>query len=127
MAESHGDGGAPLISVITPAFNEEANLEEFYRQTAVCLDAAGLTWEIIMVDDGSSDATQDVIDRLNQRDARVRGVSFARNFGNQVAVSAGLAIALFFGCKAVTVGAAKLTKKIALWVKSLFMRKENEK
>ena len=42
-------------------------------------------------------------------------------------VLAGLAIFLFFGCKAVTVGAAKLTKKIALWIKSLFMRKENEK
>ncbi len=93
MAESHGDGGAPLVSVVTPAFNEEANLEEFYRQVAVCLDAAGLTWEIIMVDDGSRDATENVIDRLNQRDARVRGVSFARNFGNQVAVSAGLAMA----------------------------------
>jgi len=43
------------------------------------------------------------------------------------AVLAGLAILLFFGCKAVTVGAAKLTKKIALWIKSLFLRKENTK
>ena len=43
------------------------------------------------------------------------------------AVVAGLAILLFFGCKAVTVGAAKLTKKIALWIKSLFLRKENTK
>ena len=42
-------------------------------------------------------------------------------------VLAGLSIFLFFGCKAVTVGAAKLTKRIALWIKSLFMRKENEK
>ena len=92
MAESH-DEGAPLLSVVTPAFNEEANLEEFYRQTAACLDAAGLAWEIVMVDDGSADATQEVIDRLHRWDARVRGVSFARNFGNQVAVSAGLAMA----------------------------------
>ncbi|MBO7725560.1 MAG: glycosyltransferase family 2 protein [Thermoguttaceae bacterium] len=92
MTESH-DRDAPLLSVITPAFNEEANLEEFYRQTADCLDTAGLTWEIVMVDDGSRDATHEVIDRLHRRDARVRGVSFARNFGNQVAVSAGLAMA----------------------------------
>ena len=42
-------------------------------------------------------------------------------------VLAGLTIFLFFGCKALTVGAAKLTKRIALWIKSLFMRKENEK
>ncbi len=93
MAVTQNNGSAPLLSIITPAFNEEANLEEFYRQTSLCLDAAGLTWEIIMVDDGSRDATAEVIGRLHQRDPRVRGVSFARNFGNQAAVSAGLAMA----------------------------------
>ena len=81
------------ISIITPAFNEEANLEEFYRQTSEQLKNADFDWEIIMVDDGSSDKTPEVIEQLHQKDMRVKGVSFARNFGNQVAVSAGLAAA----------------------------------
>lgn len=91
MSDTQNDGTVPLLSIVTPAFNEEANLEEFYRRAAACLDAAKLTWEIIMVDDGSSDDTANVIERLHQKDPRVRGVSFARNFGNQHAVSAGLA------------------------------------
>lgn len=93
MDDTHVGDAAPLLSLVTPAFNEEASLEEFYRQAAACLDAAGYSWEIIMVDDGSSDATSAVIEKIHQRDRRVRGVSFARNFGNQIAVSAGLAAA----------------------------------
>lgn len=82
-----------LISIITPAYNEEANLEEFHRQVAETLDRTGIVWEILMIDDGSADKTSEVIDRLHQLDPRVKGISFARNFGNQIAVSAGLAAA----------------------------------
>ena len=80
----------PKISVIVPCFNEQDVLPKLFER----LGAVAATWntdyEIICVDDGSSDRTWEILMAQNQKDSRWRGLAFARNFGHQVAVSAGL-------------------------------------
>ena len=79
---------APELTVVLPALNEAANLPVVFDRLAGVL--AGLAWEVIVVDDGSSDATLDTAKRLSAHDSRVRYVSFTRNFGHQQALRAGL-------------------------------------
>jgi len=78
------------ISVIVPCFNEEAVLPALFQR----LGAVAATWhadyEILCVDDGSRDRTWEILQAQNAKDPRWRGLSFARNFGHQTAVSAGL-------------------------------------
>ena len=81
---------APLISVIAPIFNELENLPELYPRLRDVLDQSGETWELILVDDGSTDGSTEVIRKLAKNDERVRQVIFARNFGHQIAVTAGM-------------------------------------
>jgi len=80
----------PKISIIVPCFNEEAVLPRLFER----LGAVAATWqadyEILCVDDGSRDRTWEILQAQNQNDPRWRGLSFARNFGHQTAVSAGL-------------------------------------
>jgi len=78
------------ISVVAPIFNEENNIPELYRRVKETLDSTGEPWELLMVDDGSTDHSSELICQLAHQDARVRPVIFARNFGHQIAVSAGL-------------------------------------
>ncbi len=79
-----------MISLVLPCYNENAVLELTYNT----LVSASKTWgdaiEIILVDDGSSDNTWELIEGLTRRDMRVRGVRLSRNFGHQAAVGAGL-------------------------------------
>jgi dolichol-phosphate mannosyltransferase len=84
----------PIISVVVPVYNEEEVLEEFFRRTSQVMDQMGAEWELIFVDDGSSDRSSKVIQELNEQDSRVKGISFSRNFGFQEAVTAGLTYAL---------------------------------
>ncbi len=77
-----------LLSVVAPVFNEEAIVEEFYSR--VCGALEGLPFEIVMVDDGSSDRTPIVLDQLAAGDPRLRVVYLSRNFGHQTALTAGL-------------------------------------
>jgi glycosyltransferase involved in cell wall biosynthesis len=77
-------------SIIAPIFNESENIPELYRRVKEVLDTTGETWELIMVDDGSVDGSTDIIRDLRDQDPRVRPVVFARNFGHQIAVTAGL-------------------------------------
>src|SRR6218665_1444303 len=82
------------LSVVAPCYNEEAVLTEFYaRMSKACRAVAGENHEIILVDDGSSDATWSVIEKLADQDSRVVGVQLFRNHGHQLAVTAGLSIA----------------------------------
>jgi dolichol-phosphate mannosyltransferase len=80
----------PEISVVIPVFNEEINIERMYERLLVALSdhVAGL--EIVYVDDGSSDTTWEKVVELANRDGRVRGLRFARNFGHQAALTAGV-------------------------------------
>jgi len=80
----------PEISVIAPVFNEVQSLPEFYRRVRQVLDGLGVRWELLLVDDGSTDGSTDLIRQLAREDARVRALIFARNFGHQLAVTAGL-------------------------------------
>jgi len=80
----------PTLSLVVPVFNEVDTLPEFYRRTTAALQGCAETYEIIFVDDGSSDGSLDALRRLADVDAHVRVVSFSRNFGHQTAVTAGL-------------------------------------
>ena len=80
----------PTFSIIAPIYNELTNIPELYRRVKETLDATGEAWELVMVDDGSSDGSMEKICELAQQDGRVRPVIFARNFGHQIAVTAGL-------------------------------------
>jgi polyisoprenyl-phosphate glycosyltransferase len=80
----------PTFSIIAPIFNESGNLSELYRRVAEVMDRSGDPWELVLVDDGSVDGSTDMIRALAEKDERVRPVIFARNFGHQIAVTAGL-------------------------------------
>lgn len=80
----------PTISVIAPVHNEEDVLEELYRRIKEVLDPLDEAWELVLVNDGSRDRSAELIEQLHRRDSRVRGISLARNFGFQIAVTAGL-------------------------------------
>lgn len=76
-------------SIIAPIFNEIDSLSELYRRVKEVMDAHGEPWEFILVDDGSTDGSTDKIRDLAQQDKTIRPVIFARNFGHQVAITAG--------------------------------------
>jgi polyisoprenyl-phosphate glycosyltransferase len=79
------------LSVVSPAHNEAANLENLIQQLTEVLDRLDLEWEIVLVDDGSADETWRLCEEAARRDPRVRGLRLSRNFGHQVALTAGLA------------------------------------
>ena len=76
-------------SIIAPIYNEIENLPELYRRVKEVMDSSGERWELILVDDGSTDGSTERIRELAQKDKTVRPVIFARNFGHQVAITAG--------------------------------------
>lgn len=77
-------------SIIAPIYNEFDNLPELYRRVSEVMNSSGEAWEFILVDDGSSDGSTDYIRALAAQDEKIRPVIFARNFGHQIAVTAGL-------------------------------------
>lgn len=81
---------APVISVIAPVYNEQDLLGAFCREMARVLDEIGEPWEIILVNDGSRDGTLDIMRAEHARDPRIKGLSFSKNFGGQIAITAGL-------------------------------------
>ena len=82
--------GPRLLSVVVPAYNEEEGLEEFERRTRVALTALNQAYEIVFVNDGSTDATLLLIFRLRQTNANITIVNLSRNFGKEIALTAGL-------------------------------------
>jgi len=87
-------GVLPVVSVVVPAFNEAENIPLLYRRIAEVLQKmVSQRWELILVDDGSRDATWSVIGGLAADDPKVRGVRLSRNFGHQYALLAGLEMA----------------------------------
>jgi undecaprenyl-phosphate 4-deoxy-4-formamido-L-arabinose transferase len=88
---SQADLPAPDVSVVVTVYNEAASLEELYRRAVAVLDPGPRTFELIFVDDGSTDGTFAALERLHAGDPRVRAVRFKRNFGQHPAMHAGLA------------------------------------
>src|SRR5512143_3395165 len=76
-------------SIVAPIYNELDNIPELYRRVKEVLDSTGETWELVLVDDGSTDGSTDAICELAKKDKHVRPVIFARNFGHQIAITAG--------------------------------------
>jgi polyisoprenyl-phosphate glycosyltransferase len=81
---------SPVISIVAPIFNESANIPELYRRITEVMGEIVESWELILIDDGSTDSSVDLIVKLAKKDSRVQPVIFARNFGHQIAVTAGL-------------------------------------
>nr|BCX01500.1 MAG: glycosyl transferase [Bacteroidota bacterium] len=81
---------APTLSIVIPIYNEAGLLEELWDRLRVALDPLGLHWEVIFIDDGSRDETWSVLERLARADSRIRALGLSRNFGHQIAISAGL-------------------------------------
>ncbi len=80
----------PTFSIIAPIYNEECCLDELHRRISEVMDQTHEPWELVLVNDGSQDSSPEIIRRLAVSDKRVRPVMFARNFGHQIAVTAGL-------------------------------------
>lgn len=81
------------LSVVIPAYNEEASLDECHRRLSQVLAGLGLDYELVFVNDGSQDGTLAVLDRLRDLDAHVSVVDLSRNFGKEIALTAGLDVA----------------------------------
>jgi polyisoprenyl-phosphate glycosyltransferase len=82
---------APMISAIVPCLDEEEGLEAFRERVVPVLESEfGERWEILFVDDGSTDRTAAVIKQMHDADPRIRAVRLTRNFGSHVAIAAGL-------------------------------------
>jgi dolichol-phosphate mannosyltransferase len=79
-----------MIGVVVPVLNEREGLAPLYQRLAAAAAAWGEPWELLFVDDGSTDGTFEEIERLHGLDPRVKRISFSRNFGHQTAVTAGM-------------------------------------
>jgi dolichol-phosphate mannosyltransferase len=81
---------SPIFTIIAPIYNELENLPILYDRIKEVMDKSGQSWELILVDDGSTDGSTNLIREIAKNDGRIRPVIFARNFGHQIAVTAGL-------------------------------------
>ena len=86
-AEVKGD---PVLSVVVPMYNEDENIGPFYERVKLALDGIGDTWELVCINDGSSDNTLANLILLHSADPRVKVINLSRNFGKEVALTAGL-------------------------------------
>jgi len=80
------------FSVAVPVYNEIESLQELYDRVKAVLDDLGEPWELLLIDDGSTDGSSEWIEAVSKEDPRVKPVIFARNFGHQIAVTAGMDI-----------------------------------
>ncbi|MBS1392874.1 MAG: glycosyltransferase family 2 protein [Christensenellales bacterium] len=79
-----------LLSLVVPAFNEEEAMEQSFERTCRAMSSIGYPFEIIYIDDGSRDRTWEIISRLAREHEEVKALRFSRNFGHQLAVTAGM-------------------------------------
>ena len=80
----------PKYSLVIPIYNEEENLAELYRRISAVMDRMDGPVELILINDGSRDRSLELLRKLHEQDSRISYLSFARNFGHQIAVTAGL-------------------------------------
>lgn len=84
------DGRNVVLSVVAPCYNERAGIEEFHRRVTAACQQQQANYEIVLVNDGSTDGTREAIFSLAKRDQHVVGIDLARNYGHQIALTAGL-------------------------------------
>jgi len=84
----------PVFSIVAPVYNEEEVLPAFYERVAQVMTSLDEEWELILINDGSRDGSLPIMLQLAERDTHVKVVNFARNFGHQTAVTAGIDFAL---------------------------------
>jgi polyisoprenyl-phosphate glycosyltransferase len=87
-----GTGTSVALSVVVPCYNEQECLRQMHRRVSEVCAALGVTYEIVLVDDGSTDATWPLIAQMHDEDPAVTGVKLSRNHGHQLALSCGLKI-----------------------------------
>src|SRR5262245_17519252 len=93
MSVTSALSSTPRLSAVVPCYNESENIDELYRRLSpVCAEVAGESYEIVLINDGSRDATWSKIGRLCLTDRHVVGVNLARNYGHQLALTAGLMV-----------------------------------
>ncbi len=80
----------PTFTILAPIYNEVENIPLLYARISEVMEQTGESWEFVMVDDGSSDGSTEKILDLQSKDEKVKSVIFSRNFGHQIAVTAGL-------------------------------------
>jgi glycosyltransferase involved in cell wall biosynthesis len=80
----------PTLSVVIPVFNEEESIPELDRRLRSFLGELGETWEVVFVDDGSRDASARLLQEMAEKEPRFKVISFSRNFGHQIAITAGM-------------------------------------
>lgn len=80
----------PRYSIVAPIYNEEGNIQKLYERISQVMDSTGETWELVTINDGSRDKSFELLAALSKKDPRIKVVNFARNFGHQLAVTAGL-------------------------------------
>jgi len=80
----------PTLSLVIPIFNEEETIPELHTRLSAFLAELNVTWEVVFVDDGSKDASLSLLKQIATAETRYRVVSFARNFGHQIAITAGV-------------------------------------
>jgi len=85
-----GPGVIPTLSIVVPCFNEADGLSTFQTRLTAVMTAIGATWEVVYVDDGSSDGTRAALDALAAAEPRVAVLGLSRNFGKEAATTAGL-------------------------------------
>lgn len=78
------------LSIVVPLYNEEANIEALYQRLKVVVDSMSVSYEFVFINDGSRDRTLIMVQALSHRDHHVRFIDLSRNFGHQIAVTAGL-------------------------------------
>jgi dolichol-phosphate mannosyltransferase len=80
----------PTYSVVAPVYNEEALVDEFCQRTIAAMEPLGEPFEIVLVNDGSRDGSPEIIKRLHEQDPRIKVINFSKNFGHQIAITAGM-------------------------------------
>lgn len=80
----------PRYSIVAPIYNEEGNIQLLYDRISAVMESTGESWELVTINDGSRDRSLELLQELHMKDPRVKVLNFARNFGHQIAVTAGL-------------------------------------
>jgi dolichol-phosphate mannosyltransferase len=79
-----------MYSIVTPVFNEEENIVEFYNRLLAVMNELEQSYEIIFVNDGSNDRSMELLLTLRESDKKIKVIDFSRNFGHQMAISSGI-------------------------------------